>query len=273
MDWSESSPDDKLPDISDLKVPINLDAFSKELPIIEPHTSLEVELAEILGMHSSYNVLQDRMCRIEVFNSVDSDSDSVSTDSHEVSGRSLKNRSKYGHYKCPKRPRRAMLEVNVVDFDQADDQSGPMDPRSESHAEGPSSIPYLAKGKYKAFSDTEHSDKEAVDAQIRADHKLALELEHRLNEEARKSKKLAKRNRQVERELQSMKEQAANQRIMSQQLRVSKNRKCHSELEASSAVLHLDCQRRVDCDVQCKDMMAVAMTLLRVHPPQAVRMS
>ena len=109
-----------------------------------------------------------------------------------------------------------MLEVNVVDFDQADDQSGPMDPRSESHAEGPSSIPYLAKGKYKAFSDTEHSDKEAVDAQIHADHQLALELEHRLNEEARKSKKLAKRNRQVERELQSMKEQAANQWIMSQ---------------------------------------------------------
>ena len=38
----------------------------------------------------------------------------------------------------------------------------------------------------------EHSDKEAVDAQIHADHQLALELEHRLNEEAHKSKKLAK---------------------------------------------------------------------------------
>jgi hypothetical protein len=70
---------------------------SQELPAIEPHTSLEVELADILGMHSSNNVLQDRMRKIEVFNSGDSDSDSVSDESLEAHGCSLKNRSQYGH--------------------------------------------------------------------------------------------------------------------------------------------------------------------------------
>ncbi|KIM76139.1 hypothetical protein PILCRDRAFT_13044 [Piloderma croceum F 1598] len=215
FDWSESSSEDELPDISDLEVPIRPDVFSRELPIIEPHTSLEVELAEILGMHSSHNILQDRMRRVEVFNSGDSDSDSTSADSLKAHRHSHQNRSKYRHYKHPKRPRQAMLEVNVVDFDQADDQSGPMDLRSESRAEGPSSIPYLDKGKYKALSDTEHSEV-GVNDQIHADHLIALELEQRLNAEARKSKKLAKKYRKVERKLQSMKEQATNQRMPSQ---------------------------------------------------------
>ena len=208
--------DDEFPDISDLKVPIHPDVFSKELPIIELHTSLEVELVEILGMHSSYNVLQDQMCRIEVFDSRDSDSDSTSTNSLEARGRSRKNRSKYGHYKHPKCPRRAVLEVNVVDFDQANDQSGPMDPQSESSAEGPSSIPYLAKGKYKALSEMGNSEKEDVDMQICADHQLAMELEQRLKAEAHKSKKLAKKYRQAEHKLRSMQEQATNQCMTSQ---------------------------------------------------------
>jgi len=94
-----------LPDVSDLELPINLNTPSKELPIIKSHTSLEVELAEILNMHSSHNVLQERMCRIEVFDSGESDSDSTSADSLEARGQNHKNRTMYGHYKHPKRPR------------------------------------------------------------------------------------------------------------------------------------------------------------------------
>jgi hypothetical protein len=82
FDWSKSFPEDELPDISDLQVPIHPDVLHQELPIIELHASLEVELAEILGIHSSYNVLQYQMCRIEVFNS--GNSDSVSTSAHSL---------------------------------------------------------------------------------------------------------------------------------------------------------------------------------------------
>jgi len=235
--WSDSSPYDDLPDIEDLVLPSHSGKLTAELPNIEPHTSLEVELAEILGMHSSNDVLRNRMRRIDIVDSMGSDSDSVIS---ERCRDEPKRRSKYGNYKRPKRLSRSRshspwLEVNAVDFDQAADQSGLEDLRSDSRTEGPSTVPYLMKGKYKAFSDNEqsdHSNKSAHQAQIAVDHQIALELERRLNEEARKSKKLEKRNKQMARKMQAMEDNAKKPREPSQT--VSGTRKSHTPLGIGS---------------------------------------
>jgi len=104
-----------------------------------------------------------------------------------------------------------VLEVNVVDFAEVADESGPKfigshaESYAENRAEGTSGIPYLAKGKYKAFSEDEGPSGEVADnAQIELDYKVALELEQRLNDEHRQMRKLKKKTRQMARKLQEL---------------------------------------------------------------------
>jgi hypothetical protein len=148
----------------------------------------------------------------------ESDSD-ISSDNRSVSRHAHKRRSIYGKYKrlCRfKSPRWSFLEVNAISFGDAADQSGSVIPRShvqlqpESHSEGTSAAPSLAKGKYDDLSKhdklvTNNGNGADSHAQFEFDRRLTVELEQRLNDEFRRNRRLEKKNKEMKKELQTLK--------------------------------------------------------------------
>jgi hypothetical protein len=146
----------------------------------------------------------------------ESDSASHSDSTSSVPEQAPKRQSVHGKHKQPSKPSHScspVLEVNVVDFTDTANKSTPglsqshTQSQSGSHGEGPSSVPYLAKGKYRAFfEDDEPTNKDRNNAQIESDYLIAKELEKRLDDEYLKTRKLEKRNKQMANELQTLKD-------------------------------------------------------------------
>jgi hypothetical protein len=205
--WSDSSADDELPTINDLASQMGL--LNNRLPIVRGYDpEFAAELRRLLDLESQY-VLEGRMRRVNQLLPVDSESYSEAEDINSVAPEDGVQKNQRHSEDSHSHSR--VLEVNVVDFAEVVDESGPKfmgshaESYAENRAEGTSGIPYLAKGKYKAFSEDEGPSSEvADDAQIELDYKVALELEQRLNDEHRQMRKLEKKTRQMARKLQEL---------------------------------------------------------------------
>jgi len=163
--WSNSSPEDELGEVPFIKTE------PADTPNLEtPHENGPSELSKLFRGTAEDKILADRMNKVHDLQDASGSEDSdVLADGHshvpdsDSSSRSQKGaRSIYGHYKRPRRP-------------------GHSESGSDS---GKSEIPYLKKGKWKAFSSERSVTQERQD-QINADHLLALALEREENQRLR----------------------------------------------------------------------------------------
>jgi hypothetical protein len=183
--------------------------FNNRLPIVHGcDPEFAAELWRLLDLESQY-VLDGHMRRVNQLLPVDSESYSEVEDINSVAPEDGVQKSQ--HHSEDSHSHLQVLEVNVVDFAEVADESRPQfmgshaESYAENHAEGTSGIPYLAKGKYKAFSKDEGPSGEVADnAQIELDYKVALELKQRLNDEHRQMQKLEKKTRQMARKLHEL---------------------------------------------------------------------
>jgi hypothetical protein len=184
---SNSSSNDKLSDIEDRLLSSYTDTLIDVLPNIPPLSSLEDDLADMLGDSST--------CYLDTGFS----GNGVLQPVHK--------RSIHGNYKRPKRPRCSRLclplfRISVIHSDNVSDQLGAKHAqrRSVSRGEGPSNT---ATGKSEVPPDmAEPTMQDAGDDQewINLDYRIAVELEHRL--------KLEKKNKQLKEELHMLREKS-----------------------------------------------------------------
>ena len=191
---SDSSSDDELLDIEDRLLSSYTDTLVSVLPKILLLSSLEDDLADMLGDSST--------CYLDTGSS-----------GNGVLQPLNKRHSIHGNYKRPKRPRRSRLclplfGISAIHSDNASDQleAQHAQRQSVSCGEGPSNT---ATGKSEVPPDmAEPTMQDAGDdqEQINLDYQIAVDLEQRLNIEVRKNRKLEKRNKQLKRKLETLKD-------------------------------------------------------------------
>jgi hypothetical protein len=193
---SDSSSDDELSDIEDRFSSSYTDTLVDVLPNIQPVSSLEDDLADMLGDSS--------IC----YSDTGSSGNGVLQPLH-------KRHSIHGNYKHPKRPHRSRLclplfGISVIDSNNASDQLEAKHAKGQSvsRGEGPSNT---ATGKFKVppdMAELNAQDTGDDQEQINLDYQIAVELERRLNKVLRKSQKLEKKNKQLKEELHTLREKS-----------------------------------------------------------------
>src|SRR5258705_876825 len=209
FNWSESSPDDDLPDIEDLHLffghrPEN----ERSLPEIEPYTSLEVDLAHLLKDSEENRILEFRMSKV-----TDVRDENYSSESDNSRNKSRRRR---GLRKRPPRTRQfVQLDLNGISLNgiSLGDKNEPVPTAGPSqttgvHAESdnPSEpkIPYLEKGKWRAApedeAEVENDELDSVRrAQIQADYEAAVELENNLLLESQQEDEISRGHNEIRR--------------------------------------------------------------------------
>lgn len=236
FDWSESNEDDDLPSLHDCKQLISHAAKTckknkdKSLPEISSTGSLEDELRAYIENNEAMDILSNRMRIIneQRKSGLTSDSSSEESDNEYQISRLESNfqsppkrltikdnttRRRRGSRKSQKNrsligPTTPTLQLNAVVEELPDEDESDSDQDNGY----PSNIPYLKKGKFKAFSDMEEerstlTEDEALHEQLKADWLYAQELQERIAHEEKRAARLKKKAKQMAEKIKSAKTQ------------------------------------------------------------------